>query len=363
MTVHIVGAGMAGLSAAFFLTERKIPVVIYEASNRAGGRCHSFFDERLGAWLDAGTHLMFGSNTALLDILSKCPTRTPLTPVAHDFLFFNAKNGRSFCADPKRPFSFFGHLRELYPLFAESVMNTPAEETDLPMLIKTGLMCLGEKNGQVYLASPSLKSSVVDPIETELRRRGVSFAYHKKLKRIREGALSFADEDIKLSENDKVILALPSENLSRLIVGAPEQPCCTIVGIHYKTDAELPENRRFIGLIDSVGHWVFKQNGILSVTISAADSLLEKRRPETVAGTVWHELRNVLSEKVRLPPYRFIASKRATLRQSRAVNAQRPFADIGSKQFFLAGDSTDTGLPCTIEGAVRSGRLAAEKAL
>lgn len=359
MTVHIVGAGIAGLSAAFALSQRKIPVVVYDASDRSGGRCHSFYDERLGCVIDSGTHLMLGSNTALLDMLGKCRTSTPLVPVEHDFLFFNAKTKETFCVDPRRPLSFLGHIKELYPLFAESVMNTPYGQVDFRMLIKTGLKCLGKKNGQAYLAVPSLKACIVDPVENELKRRGVPFLFHKKLVRIRENMLCFADEDKIIPEKDKVILALPSENLSRLVVGAAEQPCNTIVGIHYKTDAQLPENRLFIGLTHSVGHWAFKQNGILSVTISAADDLLKKRRPETIAGTVWHDIQGALSQELRLPPYRFIASKRATLHQSKAVNALRPPANIGSDQVFLAGDSTDTGLPCTIEGAVRSGIRAA----
>ena len=49
MTVYVIGAGIAGLSAAYTLTKAGIPVAVYEASAHAGGRCHSFFDKKLTA--------------------------------------------------------------------------------------------------------------------------------------------------------------------------------------------------------------------------------------------------------------------------------------------------------------------------
>ncbi len=358
MTVHIVGAGMAGLSAAFFLSGKNVPVVLYEASGRTGGRCHSFEDKTLGATVDSGTHLMLGSNTALLKMLEQCPSETPLLPVGHDFLFYDVSNRRFFNADLRTPLSFTGHCRALYPLFAESVMNTPAAEADFLMLMKTGLMCLGKQNGTVYLASPSLKASVVDPVERELKRRGMLFRFARKAIGVKPDKILFHDGETALSPNDKVILTVPLEKNSRL----PEN---TIAGIHYKTPAKLLENRRFIGMVNATGHWVFERGGVLSVTISAADGLLKDFSPEEIARNVWKELSPVLCEyrESPLPPYRFIASKRATLHQSRLVNSLRPSTETDCPNVFNAGAAVKTGLPCTIEGAVRSGIAAAQKAL
>ena len=57
--------------------------------------------------------------------------------------------------------------------------------------------------------------------------------------------------------------------------------------------------------------------------------------------------------------FHVIKEKRATIAQTPAQNARRPGAKTGFDNLFLAGDWTKTGLPATIEGAVRSGQEAA----
>ena len=100
---------------------------------------------------------------------------------------------------------------------------------------------------------------------------------------------------------------------------------------------------------------------MLSVTISAAEELLKKHSTDELAVLVWRELQSVLKTDAPLPPYRVIVEQRATLLQTKKNNRRRPSFLSGS--VFLAGDYTKTGLPCTIEGAVRSGITAAETVL
>ncbi|MGN0905086.1 MAG: FAD-dependent oxidoreductase [Alphaproteobacteria bacterium] len=361
MTVHIIGAGMAGLSAAFALTRKGIPAVVYDAGAHAGGRCYSFYDKTLDAVLDNGTHLMLGANRALLDMLKECSPVPALAAVEHDFLFYRVPAHSFFRLDLKRPLTALMRLPEIYRLLTESVMNTPAGEADALMLFKTAVKCFGSEKGRVYLAAPSLKAAVVDPVVSFLQNAGVPFRYHQKLRHIREDRLVFVQGEVPLPEGDKVILSVPPMNLSRILVGAPELPTRTILNIHYKSEAQLPDGRRFAGLIGGSAHWVFVRDGVVSVTVSAADTLLDRHAPEILAGRIWHEIEPLLSENSRLPPHRILIDRRATLSQSRRVNAARLSADIGSSSVFLAGDGTATGLPCTIEGAVRSGSEAAEK--
>ena len=360
MTVHIIGMGVSGLSAAFTLTQAGLPVVLYDAAARAGGRCHSFFDGRLDARIDNGSHLMLGANTALLEMLAQCPCETPLKNAGNQILFLN-KNGESFQINTARPITALRKLPALYSLLCESVMNTPVHQVDTFLFLKTALKCFGEKNGQIYLADPSLYDCVIAPVERFLKHKNVSLHFGKRLRRIKEKSLIFFDgETINLQQNDRVILATDPQNLSRLVVGASELPYQTIVNIHYRTDACLPDGYSFAGLIGLTGHWIFIKNGILSVTISAANALLEKFSPDSAASLVWHELSALLNLGVDLPEYRVIAEKRATILQTRAINRRRLEADIGSDIVFLAGDATATGLPCTIEGSVRSGIKAAQ---
>ena len=363
MTVHIIGSGLSGLSAAFALTQANIPVVLYDAASRTGGRCHSFSDKHLQALLDNGTHLMLGANTALLNMLRQCPTETPLKNMGNQILFLK-KDGSFFQINTAHPFSVLRKLPCLYPLLCESVLNTPVRQADTALFLKTAIKCFGKENGQVYLADPSLYDCVVAPVEHFLKNKSVPFYFGKRLKRIREHSLTFFDgSNITLKEHDKVILAVDPENLSRLIIGAAEIPYQPIINIHYKTTLRLPENKTFAGLIGLTGHWIFIRNGIISVTISAAETLLRNLQKDSVASVVWQELSSLFKVSPEIPDYRIVIEKRATILQSRQNNRLRLNTDIGSENIFLAGDTISIDLPCTIEGSVRSGIKAAEAVL
>jgi uncharacterized protein with NAD-binding domain and iron-sulfur cluster len=80
--------------------------------------------------------------------------------------------------------------------------------------------------------------------------------------------------------------------------------------------------------------------------IAAAMDDLRRAFPTASSATVIHAL--------------VIKEKRATFSPQPKVVSLRPSTRTPYDNLFLAGDWTDTGLPATIEGAVRSGRAAAE---
>ena len=63
--VHVVGAGLAGLSAAVTLAGRGVPVVLSDAARQAGGRCRSYHDGVLDMEIDNGNHLVLSGNQAV----------------------------------------------------------------------------------------------------------------------------------------------------------------------------------------------------------------------------------------------------------------------------------------------------------
>ena len=66
-TIHIIGAGVAGLAAAVRLAGAGAKVVVHEATAHPGGRCRSYFDKAVGCEIDNGNHLVLSGN---LDVLA-----------------------------------------------------------------------------------------------------------------------------------------------------------------------------------------------------------------------------------------------------------------------------------------------------
>ena len=93
-TVHIVGAGLAGLSAALKLSARGRSVVVHEATAFAGGRCRSYHDASVGMTIDNGNHLLLSGNRAALDYLRSIGAEHRLVgPPAAEFSFVDLASG------------------------------------------------------------------------------------------------------------------------------------------------------------------------------------------------------------------------------------------------------------------------------
>jgi len=113
------------------------------------------------------------------------------------------------------------------------------------------------------------------------------------------------------------------------------------------------------GVINGMVEWLFAFPDRLSVTISGADRLLDTPREE-LAPRIWREVAEIAGIAGPLPPWQIVRERRATFAALPRENAKRPGARTDWKNLFLAGDWTATGLPATIEGAIRSGNRAAE---
>jgi hydroxysqualene dehydroxylase len=95
------------------------------------------------------------------------------------------------------------------------------------------------------------------------------------------------------------------------------------------------------------------------VTISAANRMVEQSA-DAIAAAVWPDVQAALGLKGPLPACRVVKERRATFAATAAQERLRPGARTAVANLALAGDWTATGLPATIEGAIRSGRTAAE---
>jgi uncharacterized protein with NAD-binding domain and iron-sulfur cluster len=115
------------------------------------------------------------------------------------------------------------------------------------------------------------------------------------------------------------------------------------------------------GVVHGLTQWIFAYPGRLSVTISAADALMQLPREE-LARTVWGEVAKVAGLPDALPPWQVVRERRATIATDPHQESLRPPAQTTWDNLFLAGDWTATGLPPTIESAIRSGERAARLA-
>ena len=73
--IHVIGAGLAGLSAAVTATAAGRAVTVYESTAAGGGRCRSFFDTELGIRLDNGNHMLMSGNKSAFAYINQIGAR------------------------------------------------------------------------------------------------------------------------------------------------------------------------------------------------------------------------------------------------------------------------------------------------
>jgi hypothetical protein len=132
-----------------------------------------------------------------------------------------------------------------------------------------------------------------------------------------------------------------------------------IVNAHFRVDPPAAQPR-IIGVLNATTEWLFAFPGRLSVTVSAGDRLIDAPR-EDLARTIWGEVATVAGLPADpMPPWQIVRERRATFAATPEQDLKRPGAVTSWQNLVLAGDWTNTGLPATIEGAIRSGNRAAE---
>jgi hypothetical protein len=221
-----------------------------------------------------------------------------------------------------------------------------------------------QKASQPWLVKEGLSESFIAPALAALEKAGATVRLNDPLRSLdREGEritrLVFDSETIELGANDKVVLATPWVVARGFLPELPELPASPIVNVHFRleTPPPPPNELGFLGLLGGTGEWMFVRGDVISVTISGAAKVIDLAG-EDIAALVWQDVARAL--KIETPPVatRVIKEKRATLFHTPEVEALRPPPRFGDN-LILAGDWTATGLPCTLEGALTSGAVAA----
>src|SRR5439155_11343214 len=100
-SVHIVGAGLAGLAAAVALADEGRRVVLYESGQQAGGRCRSYVDSELGCLIDNGNHLLLSGNTASIAYVERIGALDTFAPAGEAAIpFIDLATGEHWAVRP-----------------------------------------------------------------------------------------------------------------------------------------------------------------------------------------------------------------------------------------------------------------------
>jgi squalene-associated FAD-dependent desaturase len=416
----VIGGGLAGLASAAALGSAGFDVVIYESRNFPGGRATSWpVGGEDSEMIDNCQHVLLRCCVNLLDLYKRLGVDDKIR--FYKEFFFIEPGGRTSVL--KRgmfpaPAHFFGSFIKLKFLtvadklaVARAITAIPVERlsrTDLDQI--SMLDWLREKRQTENAIERYWRQVLVSAINEELDRMAAAHGFQvfwlgmiaradsyemgipdvplrelyneaslAKTGSVRmehrsavtaietaNGIVSAIQTSQGATAADYCISALPFERLRPLMPALPipweEFQHSPITGIHLWFDrpvTDLPHAT----LLDRTIQWMFnKSEGrYIQVVVSASRSLLETPRNEVI-DLALRELAEFfpIVKEARLEKAQVIKEVRATFSARPGMEALRPRAATQLPNFFLAGDWTRSGWPATMEGAVRSGYLAAE---
>jgi zeta-carotene desaturase len=416
----VLGGGLAGLSAAAALAGAGFEIDVFEARPFPGGRATSFpLSPDSGAGhIDNCQHILLRCCVNLLDFYERIGVRDRIR--FHRELYFLEPGGRRSIMRAGRlpsPFHFLGSFHKLSFLGAADKLavvrglGALRRERGRPDLDRITMSdWLREKNQTPGAVARFWRQVLVSAVNEELDRMAALHAFQvfrlaflsrreyyemgvpavplaqlysadawagrenvrihlrAPVERIaiEAGAVRGVLVDGEVRTADYYICALPFE---RVPVLAPELcldvsafEYSPITGIHLWFDRpvlDLPHAT----LLDRTIQWAFnKRDGqYVQLVVSASRSLTDMPRAAVIALAV-RELGEFLPRvrEARLENAHVVKEIRATFSARPGLEASRPEAVTRLPNLFLAGDWTRTGWPATMEGAVRSGYLAAE---
>ena len=455
-TVAIAGGGLAGLAAACALADSGFRVTLFERRPYLGGRASSYehpgtgevvdncqhvlfrvctnlveFYRRIGvedkiSWFDEMTFIEPGGRTSVMHA-SPLPAPLHTAPSFLRFPFLSAKDklviSRALAAltltsqpDTGRSFLDWCNQQDqtknaIERFWKPILVSALSEDLDL-ISISAAAQVVRES-----MKSPAARHMGVPSIPlTDLYNRAGDYIRPRGGEiRFRTSLETFSADPsqvrIRVGEEeqafDYLVLALPFENLDRVLPHSPEAASlrahlthfesAPITGIHLWFDRQITDLDHAV-LLDRTIQWLFHKSRLLQrdregqtereghdfsravksswgnralapeargsyveLVVSASKSLIDKSRAEIV-DLALKEVREFFpaARAANLVKSTVIKEVRATYSPRPGIDAYRPQQSTTWPRVFLAGDWTASGWPATMEGAVRSGYLAAE---
>jgi len=421
--IAIIGGGVAGLSAAAKLTQQGKSVTLFETSATLGGRARGIRYKGMqldnGQHILLGAYHETLNLLKLAGVIeSQVLTRLPLKLQVNDLTggkpfvlaappwlpapihvlwgLFAAK-GLGF-ADKRAALYLMAWLRikhfqlkqdqPLADLLAThkqtqaltqrfweplclAALNTPLNQASAQVFLNVLRDSFARKkqDADILLAKTDLTTLLSEPIAHYLRNHGSTVHTGMPVESITPVANGYNLQTKTESHTfDQVIMACGPHQLKSFAATLPKlaaltqhftyQPITTVY-LQYPENAQL--SAPMIGAINSLTQWVFdrgqicNQKGLIAVVISAHKPF--KQTQGALSAHIATELASLFPQLGKPLWHKVITEKRATF--SCDVALPRPANRTAYPNLYIAGDYTAGDYPATIEGAVRSGMLAA----
>jgi len=418
----VIGGGFAGLSAAAYLVNSGVDIHLIEASPKLGGRAYSFLDKTHNEVIDNGQHILMGCYKYTLDFLNLINAEDTLFYQENLQLVLVSRNGEKHILKApnifyplnlltailkfkpfkvKDKFSLITFMIKMLFISRENIKNLTVHEW-LKQNHQTGkindylweILAVGALNNSTKNASAAIFYDILKTIFYRgnksatliIPKTDLSNTYCVQAEKFicekggsvstKEKAVEFITEAgriVALKTNKNiykdfkfVITAIPHFSLKKIInnginnVNGNMFQYSSILSMHIWLK-DNPFKEKFYGLVKSKVHWVFNHNTFITLVISNADRFV-KYSSGYLSKLLLEELENYFQffNKDLVISYKIIKEKRATFIPSIYFNKNQSIITSSYSNLILAGDWTDTGLPSTIESAVKSGTKAAE---
>jgi len=290
----------------------------------------------------------------------------------------------------------------LWDIITIGALNNHPKDVSALMLFRIlRAAFLGKReHSSILLPRAGLSDVLVNPAVEFIRRNGGDVLLSTEVSKIYfedEKIISVSTQDGKIFPAQVFLSAVPWFGFERLLsnsgissdltVKTPSRElydpdrfkASPIISIQLWFDRKIMEEE-FAALVDTRVQWIFDKSlkfrrhmGIeamkqqkekgqhLSLVISDAQEFIEMSKEELLT-IAMKDLQRVLpkAKNANIVHSVVIKEKRATFSPAPGLEAIRPLPETSFSNLFLAGDWTATGFPATIEGAVLSGKKAAE---
>ena len=423
--IVVIGGGFAGISAACRLAGDGHRVVLLERSPRLGGRAASFRDPASGETIDYGHHVSMRCCTATDGFLRRIGAGEAIAyqselsvPILYDggrtvlrgapllpgpahllpgLLRYRAlsfserlrvlRASGAILVDPRRGRSFGEWLRahgqgaraiaRLWDPVCVATLNAHVDAVDLQAARKVFREGFFSSDGAGLGLFTQPLSGAFDAARDYLEARGGEIHTGSAVRRIhvQDGRAAL----VELTGGDRleaeaVIVAVPPWDLASIAQepelasiheAAAELKWAPIVNVHLWFDRQILAED-FAICVDSPLQAVFnvsqRPGTHLVLSQSAASEWVDLPHDE-VAAALHSDLVRLLPNAgtARLERHLVITTRRATFVPAPGSDGLRPGSKTPINGLYLAGDWTATGWPSTIEGAIRSGVVAAAR--